>query len=74
MAQRDSLRRIVATVARDAIVLTSTHIVEDIIDIADTLTVMSRGTFMFSGGWDEFCHTRQLPELKAQYLELVGER
>lgn len=74
MAQRDSLRRIVATVAHNAVVLTSIHIVEDIIDIANTLTVMSRGAFMFSGGWDEFCHTRQLPELKAQYLELVGER
>lgn len=73
MAQRDSLQKILAAVSAEAIVLTSTHIVEDVIDIADTITVMSEGSFVFSGPWQDFCGSRTISELKAHYLRLVGE-
>ncbi|PRQ10704.1 multidrug ABC transporter ATP-binding protein [Corynebacterium sp. 13CS0277] len=74
MAQRDSLRRILARVSDEAIVLSSTHIVEDIVDLADTITVMSAGSFVFTGPWQDFCGTRTINEVKEHYLRLVGEQ
>lgn len=70
--QRDILQGIVETISREAIVITSTHIVEDIVDVADTITIMAKGEFIFSDRTEEFCAQRSLDSVKQHYLELVN--
>lgn len=72
MAQREGLSQILARVSRDAVVIVSTHLVEDVLDHADTLTVMDRGSFVFSGPLDDFAPVRQLDSVRFRYLELVA--
>ncbi|MBK4143067.1 ATP-binding cassette domain-containing protein [Corynebacterium macginleyi] len=73
MTQRDAMHRILSQVSSESIVLTSTHIVEDIIDIADTITIMNKGSFVFSGDWQDFCNTRSITDFKNRYLRLVSD-
>lgn len=73
MAQRDSLNELLHQVSQNAIVVISTHIVEDVLDHADTITVMNQGSFVFDGTFDRFSPTRELSTVRAAYLELVAQ-
>ncbi|AXE37472.1 ATP-binding cassette domain-containing protein [Acidipropionibacterium virtanenii] len=71
VAQRESLSAVLQRVAADAITIVSTHIVEDVLDHADTLTVMDQSRFVFSGAFDEFAGSRDLEAVRSRYLEMV---
>lgn len=71
MEQRAALQRIVQDMGRHATVITSTHIVEDVVDIADTISVMHQGRFVFSDSMQAFSEMRTLHDVRARYLELV---
>lgn len=71
VAQRESLTRILTRVAQQAIVIVSTHLVEDVLAHADTLAVMDGGHFQFSGPFDQFSASRDLDEVRERYLSLV---
>lgn len=73
MTQRDALHGILSKISSESIVLTSTHIVEDIINNADTITIMNKGSFVFSGEWKDFCNTRSITDFKNSYLRLVSD-
>ncbi|MFC0360153.1 ATP-binding cassette domain-containing protein [Kytococcus schroeteri] len=73
MGQRDSLNDLLHRVSQEAIVVISTHIVEDVLDHADTVTVMDQGSFVFDGTFEEFSPTRELSTVRASYLELVAQ-
>lgn len=72
VAQRDRLRSIVSRVAQGATVIVSTHIVEDVLSIADTLTVMNKGQFIYVGPWEEFGAGRDLAAVEQRYLQAVA--
>lgn len=72
MAQRDELTRILQGVSRDSVVVVSTHLVEDVIDHADTLAVMDRGRFLFADAFTQFTSSRELGAVRGRYLSLVG--
>lgn len=71
-AQRQSLTGVLTRVAEGAITIVSTHIVEDVLDHADTLTVMDRGRFVFSGPFERFAGSRDMAAVRARYLQLVA--
>lgn len=71
VAQRESLSRIVKECSDEAVVVLSTHLVEDIVETADTVTVMSEGSFRFVGSFNEFASTRDLTEVRDRYLHMV---
>lgn len=71
IAQRSLLTQVVQEAGRDSVVLVSTHIVEDILDSADTVTVMNAGAVLFHG--DQFAPSADLAEFERRYLSLVGE-
>lgn len=71
VAQRQALSEILARVSAGAITIVSTHIVEDVLDHADTLTVMDRGKFLFAGPFGDFSRHRHLDEVRSRYLQMV---
>lgn len=71
VAQRDELRSILDRVSRDAVTVVATHIVEDVVDISDTITVMDRGKFLTSPQGEDFSEYRDLDSVRRRYLELV---
>ncbi|GAB2482663.1 ABC transporter ATP-binding protein [Luteococcus sediminum] len=72
MAQRDALSRILQGVARQSVVIVSTHLVEDVIHHADSLAVMDQGEFLFADDFNQFATSRELGPVRDRYLELVG--
>lgn len=60
IGQREALTKILGAVAGHAITIVSTHLVEDIIDHAQTITVMNSGRFVFDGSCEDFSDTRSL--------------
>lgn len=66
--ERVRFRGLIADLGKRSIVLLSTHIVSDIVHIADTVLIMKDGQICFSGKWD-----KGEEELEAFYLELFGE-
>jgi len=60
VAQREALSSVLRRVSAEAITIVSTHIVEDVLDPADTLTVMNQARFAYSGAFDEFAGSRYL--------------
>lgn len=75
VAQRGILRDITREVARDAVVLVSTHIIEDILDAADTVTVIDSGRVVWAGdraGFVPDAAPGDLASFEARYLELVS--
>ena len=60
-----------SAVAGHAITIVSTHLVEDIIDHAQTITVMNSGRFVFDGSCEDFSDTRSLDAVRRTYLRLV---
>lgn len=71
IAQRALLTRVIQESARDSVVVVSTHIVEDILDSADTVTVISSGEVLFHG--EDFAPRDDLAAFVQRYLGLVGE-
>lgn len=51
--ERVSFRRILAKLAKDKIIILSTHIVSDVEDIADTIIMMKKGKFLLTGNVTE---------------------
>ncbi len=51
--ERVSFRRILAKLAKDKIIILSTHIVSDVEDIADTIIMMKSGKFLLTGNATE---------------------
>lgn len=72
IGQREALTRILGAVAGHAITIVSTHLVEDIIDHAQTITVMNSGRFVFDGSCEDFSDTRSLDAVRRTYLRLVA--
>lgn len=58
-------------VSEGAITIVSTHLVEDVLDHADTLTVMDQAQFVFSGPFTDFAASRDLQAVRSRYLEMV---
>lgn len=52
--QRSALRGIIKQAAGHGVVVISTHILEDVIGLADTVTVMVEGRFQYHGSWGDF--------------------
>ena len=71
IGQREALTKILGAVAGHAITIVSTHLVEDIIDHAQTITVMNSGRFVFDGSCEDFSDTRSLDAVRRTYLRLV---
>ena len=72
IGQREALTKILGAVAGHAITIVSTHLVEDIIDHAQTITVMNSGRFVFDGSCEDFSDTRSLDAVRRTYLRLVA--
>ena len=68
MCIRDSL----GSVAEQAVTIVSTHLVEDIIDHADTITIMNTGRLCFDGSVEDFSASRSLEAVRDAYLGLVS--
>ena len=51
--ERIRFRSLISEISKDRLVLLSTHIVSDISYIADTIILMNKGEFVFSGSIDE---------------------
>ncbi len=71
VAQREALSSVLRRVSAEAITIVSTHIVEDVLDPADTLTVMNQARFAYSGAFDEFAGSRDLEAVRSRYLATV---
>ena len=72
IGQRDSLSTILGSVAEQAVTIVSTHLVEDIIDHADTITIMNTGRLCFDGSVEDFSASRSLEAVRDAYLGLVS--
>lgn len=70
--QRRDLATVLGNIASEAVVVTSTHIIEDVLEVADTVTVMKSGRFLFHGLGSEFTSGHSLKEFERRYLELVA--
>lgn len=70
--QRSNLSDIVKEIGTSSIVLTSTHIVEDIVDICDSLIIINRGSLIYQ---QEISDRRQLnlESLKTLYLGKIHQ-
>ncbi len=72
VAQRAELASVLGQVSRDAITIVSTHIVEDIIDIAETVTIMDSGHFITDESFSSFTVSRDLDAVRSKYLAMVS--
>ncbi len=72
VSQRESLRDITAQIATRAVVVVSTHIVEDILTVADTVTVMKAGTVVTHCPRRDFARDGDLADFERRYLAMVG--
>lgn len=71
VAQRAKCQQMIRQAAQQAVIILSTHIVEDVANTADTLNIMKQGRIIFSGAWEEFGAGRSVSKLQQHYLELV---
>ncbi|MGO4956238.1 ATP-binding cassette domain-containing protein [Luteococcus sp. Sow4_B9] len=69
IAQRSLLAEVLQEAAREAVVLVSTHIVEDVLDTADTVTVLAHGRILHHG--PDFAPPHDLKAFEQRYLALV---
>lgn len=72
VGQREVLRDITRELSRDAVVVVSTHIIEDILDAAETVTVMDGGRLVSVGTRHDFAPEQDLRAFERRYLELVS--
>lgn len=66
--ERVRFRNIIAEIAKDSIVILSTHIVSDVEHIADNILMMKDGKMIYQGRWQE-----QLGDLEDFYLKQFEE-
>lgn len=66
--ERVRFRNIIAEIAKDSIVILSTHIVSDVEHIADNILMMKDGKMIYQGRWQE-----QLGNLEEFYLKQFEE-
>ena len=66
--ERVRFRNIIAEIAKDSIVILSTHIVSDVEPIADNILMMKDGKMIYQGRWQE-----QLGDLEEFYLKQFEE-
>ncbi|GFI50529.1 ABC transporter ATP-binding protein [Lachnospiraceae bacterium 56-18] len=66
--ERVRFRNIIAEIAKDSIVILSTHIVSDVEHIADNILMMKDGKMIYQGRWQE-----QLGDLEEFYLKQFEE-
>lgn len=66
--ERVRFRNIIAEIAKDSIVILSTHIVSDVEHIADNIIMMKDGKMIYQGRWQE-----QLGDLEEFYLKQFEE-
>ncbi len=66
--ERVRFRNIIAEIAKDSIVILSTHIVSDVEHIADNILMMKDGKMIYQGRWQE-----QLGVLEEFYLKQFEE-
>jgi ABC-type multidrug transport system ATPase subunit len=67
--QRVIVRNLIEKIARDRVVIVSTHIVSDIETIADNVRILKKGKIVADGTVDELI--KQLPEKSVRNLENV---
>lgn len=72
LSQREGLRDIMRKAADDAIVIVSTHIVEDVLDVADTITVLNEGKVLRHCPREDFSPVGDLAAFENEYLRLVN--
>lgn len=66
--ERVRFRNIIAEIAKDSIVILSTHFVSDVEHIADNILMMKDGKMIYQGRWQE-----QLGDLEEFYLKQFEE-
>ncbi|MDE7038338.1 MAG: ABC transporter ATP-binding protein [Lachnospiraceae bacterium] len=66
--ERVRFRNIIAEIAKDSIVILSTHVVSDVEHIADNILMMKDGKMIYQGRWQE-----QLGDLEEFYLKQFEE-
>ena len=71
LSQRSACKRILHHASLSSTVIISTHIVEDVIENADTLTIMKNGVKEYSGPWEKFGAGRDINKLNTMYLDLL---
>lgn len=71
LSQRSACKRILHHSSKYSTVIISTHIVEDVIEDADTLTIMKNGVKEYSGPWEKFGAGRDINKLNTMYLDLL---
>lgn len=69
--QRSNLRSIIRHISNDTVVISSTHIVEDILEDSQSITVMNRGSFLFDGARQSFTSSSNLFDFEQRYLEVL---
>jgi ABC-2 type transport system ATP-binding protein len=81
-AQRVEVRRLIQRLAAEAVVLLSTHVLQDIPELASEIVIMKQGAVAFQGGVDELLSGSAIPhddstvvagDIERRYLELTGE-
>ncbi|MBC3185940.1 ATP-binding cassette domain-containing protein [Corynebacterium sp. zg-331] len=72
--QRAALRGIIRQAAGHGVVVISTHILEDVIGLADTVAVMVEGALKYHGSWEDFAGQPEIEAVRRAYLEIAGGR
>jgi ABC-2 type transport system ATP-binding protein len=81
-AQRIDVRHLIQRLAEDAVVLLSTHLLQDVPEMASEIVILNRGRVAFSGDVERFLSVRTrkqgaprsglVGEMERRYLELIG--
>lgn len=78
--QRVSLRSVIGEVAKDAVVVVSTHVLEDLTSLASDIVVLNQGAVLLRGTMADLAHTGEehpiegMSAAEAGYARLVGTR
>lgn len=74
IVQRAALKKLIGVVARDTVVFYSTHIVGDLIELAETVSIVGGGTWVYSGTMADFVGTQphDTAQIEQRYLEVLG--
>jgi ABC-2 type transport system ATP-binding protein len=70
--QRAEIRTLIRTLSAGAIVVVSTHILQDLPDIADRVLLLNEGRAVFAGSFDEFAPGGSAADsLEHRYIDLM---
>ncbi|MEJ4112824.1 ATP-binding cassette domain-containing protein [Corynebacterium kroppenstedtii] len=73
IVQRASLKKLVGRIAETTTVVYSTHIVEDLTGLAETVSIVGNGHWVYSGTMSDFCGSsgNDVAQVEKRYLEVM---